>query len=90
MKKDLAKVKAYAKAMMDSNHMRDAYINKEQDKFFCCLNQQRSNINGLKEHLEWLELRVKALCHHHSHFTQLLLDSFLFFYLLRPTLSTFI
>ena len=29
MKKDLAKVKAYAKAMANSNQARDAYVNKE-------------------------------------------------------------
>ena len=34
MKKDLAEVKAYAKAMADSNCARDAYVDKEQDKFF--------------------------------------------------------
>ena len=34
MKKDLAEVKAYAKAMADSNCVRDAYVDKEQDKFF--------------------------------------------------------
>ena len=34
MKKDLAEVKAYAEAMVDSNCVRDAYIDKEQDKFF--------------------------------------------------------
>ena len=34
MKKDLAKVKAYAEAMADSNRARDAYVDKEQDKFF--------------------------------------------------------
>ena len=34
MGKDLAKVKAYAKAMAKSNHVRDAYVDKEQDKFF--------------------------------------------------------
>ena len=28
MKKDLAKVKAYAEAMADSNHMRDMYVDK--------------------------------------------------------------
>ena len=39
MKKDLAKVKVYAKAMADSNCMRDAYVDKEQDKFFCRLNR---------------------------------------------------
>ena len=49
MKKDLAKVKAYTEAIADSNQARDAYINKEQDKFFCHLNQQRNNINSLKE-----------------------------------------
>ena len=31
MKKDLAEVKAYAEAMADSNHARDAYVDKEQD-----------------------------------------------------------
>ena len=49
MKKDLAEVKAYAEAMADSNRARDAYIDKEQDKFFCRVNQQRANINALKE-----------------------------------------
>ena len=34
MKKDLAEVKAYAEAMVDSNHVRDTYMDKEQDKFF--------------------------------------------------------
>ena len=34
MKKDLAEVKAYAEAMADSNRTRDAYVNREQDKFF--------------------------------------------------------
>ena len=34
MKKDLAKVKVYAEAMADSNRARNAYVNKEQDKFF--------------------------------------------------------
>ena len=34
MKKDLAKVKVYAEAMAKNNHVRDAYVNKEQDKFF--------------------------------------------------------
>ena len=34
MKKDLAEVKASAEAMVDSNCVRDAYIDKEQDKFF--------------------------------------------------------
>ena len=35
MKRDLAKVKAYAEAMAKSNHVRDGYVDKEQDKFFC-------------------------------------------------------
>ena len=39
MKRDLAEVKVYAKAMADSNHTRDAYVDKEQDKFFCHLNR---------------------------------------------------
>ena len=38
MKKDLAEVKAYAEAMADSNRVRDAYVDKEQDKFFCQVN----------------------------------------------------
>ena len=29
MKKDLAKVKAYAEAMADSNQVRDVYVDKE-------------------------------------------------------------
>ena len=29
MKRDLAEVKAYAEAMVDSNRARDAYVNKE-------------------------------------------------------------
>ena len=41
MKKDLAEVKAYAKAMVNSNHVRDTYINKEQDKFFVRLTSNR-------------------------------------------------
>ena len=56
MKKDLAKVKVYAEAMVDSNHVRDAYVNKEQDKFFHCLNRQQNNIDALKDRMEWLEL----------------------------------
>ena len=52
MKKDLAEVKAYAKAMADSNHARDAYIDKEQDKFFCWVNRQRADIDTLKERME--------------------------------------
>ena len=47
--------------MADSNHARDTYIDKEQDKFFCRLNRQRNNIDTLKEKLEQLELRVRAL-----------------------------
>ena len=49
MKKDLAEVKAYAKAMADSNRARDAYVDKEQDKFFCRVNCQRADIDALKE-----------------------------------------
>ena len=41
--------------------MRDAYVGKEQDKFFCHLNRQRNDINALKELLEHSELRVRAL-----------------------------
>ena len=52
MKKDLAKVKAYAKAMADSNRVRDAYVNKEQDKFFQRVNRQQADIDTLKE---WME-----------------------------------
>ena len=61
MKKDLAEVKAYAEAMADSNRVRDAYVNKEQDKFFRCLNRQRVDIDALKDWMEQLELRAKAL-----------------------------
>ena len=61
MKKVLAKVKAYAEAMADSNQARDAYVNKEQDKFFCQLNQQRSEIDALKECMDWSELRARVL-----------------------------
>ena len=61
MKKDLVKVKVYAEAMAQSNQARDAYVDKEQDKFFCCLNRQRNDIDSLKEQLERSELRVKAL-----------------------------
>ena len=61
MKKDLAEVKAYSEAMADSNWARHACVNKEQDKFFWQLNRQRSDIDSLKECLEQLELRVKAL-----------------------------
>ena len=61
MKKDLAEVKAYAEAVVDSNHARDAYIDKEQDKFFHRVNRQRANIDALKERMERLELRARAL-----------------------------
>ena len=61
MRKDLAKVKAYAKAMADSNWARDAYVDKEQDKFFHHLNRQRNDINALKDCIEWSELRARAL-----------------------------
>ena len=61
MKKDLAEVKAYAKAMADSNHARDAYIDKEQDKFFQRVNRQRADIDALKEWMEQAELRARAL-----------------------------
>ena len=61
MKKDLAEVKAYAEAMADSNQARDAYIDKEQDKFFRRVNQQRADIDALKERMERSELRVRAL-----------------------------
>ena len=52
MKKDLAEVKAYAEAMADSNRARDAYVDKEQDKFFRWINRQRANIDTLKERME--------------------------------------
>ena len=61
MKKDLAKVKAYAEAMADSNCARDAYVDKEQDKFFRRVNRQRANIDALKECMEQSELRARAL-----------------------------
>ena len=61
MKKDLAKVKVYAEAMADSNRAQDAYIDKEQDKFFRRINRQRANIDALKEWMEQSELRAKAL-----------------------------
>ena len=61
MKKDLAKVKVYAEAMADSNCVRDVYINKEQDKFFCRVNRQRADIDTLKEQMEQSELRARAL-----------------------------
>ena len=52
MKKDLAEVKVYAEAMADSNHARDAYVDKEQDKFFHRVNCQRADIDALKEQME--------------------------------------
>ena len=61
MKKDLAEVKAYAEAMADSNCARDAYVDKEQDKFFCRLNRQQVDIDVLKDQMEQSELRVRAL-----------------------------
>ena len=61
MKKDLAEVKAHAEAIVDSNHMRDTYVDKEQDKFFCQLNRQQVDIDALKDQMEWSELRVRAL-----------------------------
>ena len=60
-KKDLAEVKTYAEAMVDSNWARDAYVDKEQDKFFHHLNRQQSDINALKDHVERLELRARVL-----------------------------
>ena len=61
MKKDLAKVKAYAEAVADSNCARDTYVDKEQDKFFRHINRQRADIDALKEHMERSELRARAL-----------------------------
>ena len=61
MKKDLAEVKVYAEAMADSNRTRDAYVDKEQDKFFRWVNRQRADIDALKERMERSELRVRAL-----------------------------
>ena len=61
MKKDLAEVKVYAEAMADSNRVRDMYVDKEQDKFFCRLNRQRVDIDALKDWMERSELRVRAL-----------------------------
>ena len=61
MKKDLAKVKAYAEAMADSNRARDTYVDKEQDKFFQRVNRQWADIDALKEWMEQLELRARAL-----------------------------
>ena len=61
MKKYLAEVKVYAKAMADSNCARDMYVDKEQDKFFCRLNRQQVDIDALKDQMEWSELRARAL-----------------------------
>ena len=61
MKKDLAEVKAYAKAMVDSNRTRDMYVDKEQDKFFRRVNRQRADIDALKERMERSELRARTL-----------------------------
>ena len=61
MRKDLAEVKAYTEAMAESNCARDAYVNKEQDKFFRWINRQRADIDALKERMERLELRARAL-----------------------------
>ena len=47
--------------MANSNHARDAYINKEQDKFFRRVNRQWANIDALKERMERSELRARAL-----------------------------
>ena len=52
MKKDLAEVKAYTEAMAESNRARDAYVDKEQDKFFRRVNRQRADIDALKERME--------------------------------------
>ena len=61
IKKDLAEVKAYAKAMADSNRVRDVYVDKEQDKFFRRVNRQQADIDTLREQMERSELRVRAL-----------------------------
>ena len=52
MKKGLAEVKVYAKAMADSNCARDAYVDKEQDKFFRHVNRPWADIDALKERME--------------------------------------
>ena len=36
-------------------------VNKEQDKFFRRVNRQRANIDALRERMERLELRARAL-----------------------------
>ena len=61
MKKDLAEVKAYAEAMVDSNCARDTYVDKEQVKFFCHLNRQWVDIDTLKDQMERSELRARVL-----------------------------
>ena len=61
MKKDLAEVKAYAEAMAESNHVRDTYVDKEQDKFFHRLNRQRVDIDMLKDRMERSDLRARVL-----------------------------
>ena len=38
-----------------------AYVDKEQDKFFRHLNRQRADIDALKDWMERLELRARAL-----------------------------
>ena len=47
--------------MADSNCARDAYVDKEQDKFFRQVNRQQADIDALKEQMERLELRARAL-----------------------------
>ena len=61
MKKDLAEVKVFTEAMVDSNCARDVYVDKEQDKFFWHVNRQWADIDALKEHMERSELRARAL-----------------------------
>ena len=61
MKKDLAEVKAYTEAMVESNRTRDTYVDKEQDKFFHCLNRQQVDIDTLKDQMESSELRARVL-----------------------------
>ena len=61
MKKDLAEVRAYAEAMADSNRAWDAYVDKEQDKFFHRINRQQADIDALKERMERSELRARVL-----------------------------
>ena len=61
LNKMVAEVKDFAEGMLESNKKRDAYVDKEQDKFFVRLNRQRGEINALKERLERSELRARAL-----------------------------